>query len=967
VKKDRIYAEFKSVEDLKTKAVQSLVELRGILEVPDAQQIQTSIALPSKPIASADELQITLNNTHQSRHPCHGASVGDLNIELVREFASKVAPELIADKTTTDDTLPFRLGLLSAIPEVGKLIPHNSAILCFSDSPQKYLPQAKASFSVGEENADDFILKRVEGPLYRQISALVQLVLNELRTKVSFDQKGRRVEAPEIPNDVIREVISNAVSHRDYSQAATGNVHVRVRKDTIEITNPGSFPSDFSWDTFLNFEGVSSPKDAFVAYFLTIQLAFEGIGRGFRIFREYIKQNGEEAITFEQYPGTVRVRVRRPNRVELAAEAISNVPISIPTQFVGRDDDLASLDKALKGGEGRAAITALHGLRGVGKTALAAAYAYRHRGEYRATWWIRAETESTMRADLVGLGVRLGWVAADAPEEQSLRAILDRLRDEGNGILLIYDSAISPRELSKFIPRGAGPRIIVTSNAPNWGGIAALVEIGVWPKEVGADFLMARTGRMAERDAALALSDALGGLPLAHEQSAAYCERVGVSLVEYRERFHAAPAKLLNDARDASREYHGGLTVEKTFALAIDEAAKRHSAAEPLIVYAALLAPEPIPLYLFSEGREKFAEPFASLIDEDGLNDAVAALRAFALVERELIPDERDASVSTDCIRLHRLVRQVAASRRDLLEQRRIRGELIEAMAVAYPSGAYSDPNAWLRARRLDAIALALVDGDDAQSEATDSAQGYILNALAVYRQGALAAYADARPYYERALALRERALGPEHPDSASSLNNLGALLRAQGDLAAARTYYERALAIRERTLGPAHPDTASSLNNLGLLLRTQGDLAGARAYYERALAINEKALGPERPGTATSLNNLGYLLAAQGDFAGARHSLERALAIREKALGPDHPDTAVSLNNLGGLLHDQGDLVEARRHYQRALAIYEKVLGPDHPSTQTVAKNFVNLLDRLALWNEAAAIRQKFDIKNKG
>ena len=110
------------------------------------------------------------------------------------------------------------------------------------------------------------------------------------------------------------------------------------------------------------------------------------------------------------------------------------------------------------------------------------------------------------------------------------------------------------------------------------------------------------------------MSEALGGLPLAHEQAAAYCERLDLSLAEYRKRFEAAPARLLDDARDAPAEYHDGLTVAKTFALAIDEAAKLHPAAEPLIVHAALLAPEPIPLFLFSEAREKFGEPLASAL-----------------------------------------------------------------------------------------------------------------------------------------------------------------------------------------------------------------------------------------------------------------------------------------------------------------------------------------------------------------
>ena len=73
-------------------------------------------------------------------------------------------------------------------------------------------------------------------------------------------------------------------------------------------------------------------------------------------------------------------------------------------------------------------------------------------------------------------------------------------------------------------------------------------------------------------------------------------------LPEYRRRFDAAPARLLDDARHAPAEYHDGRTVAKTFALAIDEAAKLHPAAEPLIAHAAVLAAEPIPLFLFSEG-----------------------------------------------------------------------------------------------------------------------------------------------------------------------------------------------------------------------------------------------------------------------------------------------------------------------------------------------------------------------------
>jgi tetratricopeptide (TPR) repeat protein len=646
-------------------------------------------------------------------------------------------------------------------------------------------------------------------------------------------------------------------------------------------------------------------------------------------FREFMqKREAPETIAF---PGKVF--------------AVSNIPIRVPEHFLGREDSLGAIEVALGRYEGRVAITALHGLRGVGKTTLAAAYAERHRGNYRATWWIRAQTADGMRADLVALGVRLDWVAADEKEEPALAVVVERLRHEGEGILLVFDNAINADGLKPYLPRGGSARVLVTSNAHAWRGVASPVEIRLWPKEIGADYLIARTGRAAERAAAEVLSDALGGLPLAHEQAAAYCERLETSLADYRKRFEATPARMLDTERDAPAEYHDRLTVAKTFALAIDEAAKLHPAAEPLIVHAALLAPEPIPLFLFSEAREKFGAPLALVLEGDGLDEAVAALRAFALVDRETIADERDPAITIDCIRLHRLVRQVAAARCEGEAREGVRRILIEAVAAVYPGDVFSDPKAWPLARRLDALALALVGVDVELPKGAEERAADLLSSLDAYRHGVLAAYAEARRLSERALAIREKVLGPEHPGTATGLMSLAGLLQAQGDIAGARPLFERALAINEKVLGPEHPDTASSLNNLATLLQAQGDLAEARPLFERALAIREKVLGPEHPYTASSLNNLACLLQDQGDLAAARPLFERDLAISEKVLGPEHPDTATSLANLARMLLDQGDLAAARPLNERALAIKEKVLGPEHPGTATSLSNLARLL----------------------
>jgi tetratricopeptide (TPR) repeat protein len=667
---------------------------------------------------------------------------------------------------------------------------------------------------------------------------------------------------------------------------------------------------------------------------ITIERVLFGRDQNHRVawrmeLRDALKRTRTGSASTGPAPGEVAPVVRV--QAEIPA---SNIPIRVPEHFLGRDDALAAIETALNRYEGRVAITALHGLRGVGKTTLAAAFAERHRGDYRATWWIRAQTETTMRSDLIALAVRLGWVAADEKEEPAVATVMERLRHEDEGILLIYDNAIDADALRPHLPRGGTAKVLVTSNAHAWRGVAAPVEIRLWPKEIGADYLIARTGRDAERMAAENLSQALDGLPLAHEQAAAYCERLDISLAEYFRRFTATPARLLDDERHAPAVYHDGLTVEKTFALAIDEAAKLSPGAEPLIVHAALLAPEPIPLFLFAEAREKFGEPLATALTGDGLDEAIAALRAFALIDRESIADERDPTIETETVRLHRLVREVAAARCAGKARDGVLRSLVEAVTAVYPTETFYDTRTWPRARRLDALAIALVHGKITPQAGTEALTADLLSRLAEYRHWALGAYGSGRSLAERALAIREQALGPEHPDTAGSLGQVGFLIERQGHLDEAVPFYERALAINQKIFGPEHRHTAAIIHSLGRLLDVQGDFARARSFQERAVAIVEKILCPEHADTGISLHNLAWTIQAQGDLAGARPLFERSLAISEKALGPDHPSTAWGMSSLAGCIQAQGDLAGARPLFERALAIREKMLGPEHPET---------------------------------
>jgi Flp pilus assembly protein TadD len=133
------------------------------------------------------------------------------------------------------------------------------------------------------------------------------------------------------------------------------------------------------------------------------------------------------------------------------------------------------------------------------------------------------------------------------------------------------------------------------------------------------------------------------------------------------------------------------------------------------------------------------------------------------------------------------------------------------------------------------------VDHLDAKTEFAD-----LLDRAGNYFLGR-AAFSEGRSALERALAIREKVLGPENPDTATSLNNLAFLLHAQGDLSAARPLCERTLAIREKVLGPEHPDTAMALNNLAFLLHDQGDLSAARPFDPPPAGTNP-GRRPEQP-----------------------------------------------------------------------------------------------------------------------
>jgi len=184
--------------------------------------------------------------------------------------------------------------------------------------------------------------------------------------------------------------------------------------------------------------------------------------------------------------------------------------------------------------------------------------------------------------------------------------------------------------------------------------------------------------------------------------------------------------------------------------------------------------------------------------------------------------------------------------------------------------------------------------------------------------------YAQAESLYKQAIDAYEKTVGPERLGLARGLVYLGCLYpdEEQFDITRANPLLERALAIREKALGPDHPSTASTLSELSLLDFYEHKFGEAERFAERALPIQEKAYGLENLEVSTTLNRLGLAQRDLKKFIQAETSLKRALTIREKNLPSNHLWIAVSLENLASVYLAQGEYGKAAPLIERARAI---------------------------------------------
>ncbi|MBM2621457.1 tetratricopeptide repeat protein [Actinoplanes sp. LDG1-06] len=720
------------------------------------------------------------------------------------------------------------------------------------------------------------------------------------------------------PMVAVREIIANALVHRDYGHAQMC-VHVRVFADRVEVTSPGEWNgADLAEGDPVplgRLAGESRQRNFWLAHVLTWNSLVEAEGAGIPRALADCQAHGAAEPTVTRSGDAVTVTVYPRAEPSAASETSTQMIDNLPPRaavFEGRDPDM--IDELLF--DGTAAGVAISGPGGVGKTQLAVEYARARRDRYRVVWVLTSDSPGNLGLGLAALAARLqpSGILADA------QAWALNWLQNNHDWLLIFDDVHSLGEISAVLGPVAGRGRVLVTTRPHqsdvrWGQLGLRqLRLDVLDRAASVRLLIRLTGS-DDVEGADRLAAQLGDLPLALHQAAALISDGRLTFGDFQARIEAEP-----EGRNLTELINAGFR-------AADE---RSPLARRILDVLVWLAPEPLP--------EDVLLPLVS--DPAALDDALGILDSYNLVLRE-----------PGTVRPHRLVQEIAATTGSWPPAD---PEVVAwLLRRAGPGDPASGVAGWPRWNQLLPHIDAMVDKmvSTVDTRVLRPGKGghlrdlplppdllFVVDLAATYRLFQGESEIAIRSF-ERNLAVRRHQLGNDHPDTLTSRHNLASAYQTVGRLDAAIELQEAVLADYERLLGPDNPDTLAARNNLARAFRLAGRPSEAIALHQQVVADSGRVLGVDAPDTLVARINLAAAHREAGLGGEAIAQAERVFFDCRRVLGRDHPTTLNARAVLAEAYRRVGRNAEAVEALREVLEARRRVLGEEHPATRETAR----------------------------
>lgn len=637
-----------------------------------------------------------------------------------------------------------------------------------------------------------------------------------------------------------------------------------------------------------------------------------------------------------------------PSYQRTGTTAWGNVPPRNP-MFTGRTDLLLRIREQLMASteQGRVMPAVLNGLPGIGKTQLATEYLYRYRENYELIWWIPASHANQVHEAYTLLAQELGIYQPGVPVASMVHAVREALRrgTRYRRWLLVFDDARQPEDVARYLPVDGDGHIIITSRNLVWAARSshAALTVDVFSRQESIELLRKCGPEDITDSEADELAEALGDLPIALRQAAAWMYETATPVSEYLAQFQEKRSEILPTLTPADPDYP--VTVVTAWNVSLDKLATTNPAALQLLQVCAFFSTAPIPRYLFTYVRDISAPPALS----EALSNPTKLSRALSEISRYGLAQ---INHRTRTIQLHQLVQR--ALRFPLSEEERKSFRHCVHMLLAKGAPQDNSPEARERHATLFSHVWA--------SRAWECPDQWVRDLVIQQIQVAnlRGEYEASRKLAETVLPIWKEKYGREAPDTLRLELCLVRVLRNLDEHSRAYQLCKRTLDTLTELYGPDAAETLEASNEFIRDLQFAGQFRESAELARVVHGKHRRLLGPEDPETLDAAHRHAYALLLSGDHQKAAELFLETYQVKEMVLGPNAPKTLGSMDGYTDALMESGRYREALELQRENTEKVKALFGEDNRGALSNSLSLAMMLRRLGYQEEALELSRR-------